>query len=271
MKDILAKLCETLHNPLTRDEMCQHMQALFHEFPLAKDEKELERPCSGTPNSLSLQQEENDEGISMMHASLDDINRDMARAKLYKEKTMSSDSEMPFQPRWAHRSPRLRRKQQPTHYPRHQIAKWGTRVGRMQMRRQRLFSPASPSSMLPPHVPVPLLQGEENPSSSIRGKGSMTLMHPARTSSTASHVVMIESKRGKAITPQHPKTQSEKPKSSKGKRYKGKYRLSQEMMSQYLKESQYFRCGEFGHVSRTCIPKKQKEDSDKDTRPRRYF
>ena len=111
MKDILAKLRKTLRNPLTRDEMRQHMQALLHEFPLAKDEKELERPrSSGTLDSLSLQQEEDDEGISMMHASLDDINRDMARAKLYKEKTMSSDSEMAFQPQWAHRSPRLRRK-----------------------------------------------------------------------------------------------------------------------------------------------------------------
>ena len=65
----------------------------------------------------------------------------------------------------------------------------------------------------------------------------MTLMHLVRKSSTTSRAVMIESKRGKAITPQHPKTQSEKPKSSKGKRYKGKYRHSQEMMSQYLKES----------------------------------
>ena len=106
MKDILANLCDTLCNPLTRDEMSQHMQALLYEFSLAKDEKELERPLSGTPNSLSLQQEENDEGISMMHASLDDINHDMARAKLYKEKTMSSDSETAFQPRWARKSPR---------------------------------------------------------------------------------------------------------------------------------------------------------------------
>ena len=98
MKDILAKLRETLCNPLTRDEMRQHMQALLHEFPLAKDEKELEQPRSRTPNSLSRQQEEDDKGISMMHASLDDINRDMARAKLYKEKTMSLDSDMAIQP-----------------------------------------------------------------------------------------------------------------------------------------------------------------------------
>ena len=91
--------------------------------------------------------------------------------------------------------------------------------------------------MLLPQVPIPLLQKEDKPSSSIRGKGNMTLMHPARTSSTTPHAVMIESKRGKAITPQHPKTQSEKLKSFKGKRYKGKFRLSQEIMSQYLKES----------------------------------
>ena len=84
MKDILAKICEILCNPSTRDEMRQHMQALLHEFSLAKDEKELEKPCSKTLDSLSLQQEEDDEGISMMHASLDDIDRDMARAKLYK-------------------------------------------------------------------------------------------------------------------------------------------------------------------------------------------
>ena len=74
------------------------MQALLHEFPLAKDEKDLERPLSGIPDSLSLQQEEDDEGISMMHASLDDIDHDMARAKLYKEKTMFSDSKTAFQP-----------------------------------------------------------------------------------------------------------------------------------------------------------------------------
>ena len=96
MKDILAKLCKTLCNPFTCDEMHQHMQALLHEFPLAKDKKELERPLSRTPNSLYLQQEEDDEGISMMHASLDDINYDMTRAKLYKEKIMSSNSELAF-------------------------------------------------------------------------------------------------------------------------------------------------------------------------------
>ena len=80
MKDILAKLHKTLHNPLTCDEMRQYMQALLHKFPLAKDKKELERPLSGTPYSLSLQQEEDDEGISMMHVSLDDIDCDMDRA-----------------------------------------------------------------------------------------------------------------------------------------------------------------------------------------------
>ena len=165
MKDILAKLRETLRNPLTRDEMCQHMQALLHEFPLEKDEKELERPLSGTPDSLSLQQEEDNEGISMIHASLDDIDHDMVCAKLYKEKTMSSDSKTAFQPQWAHRSPRSRRKQQPTHSPRHEIAKWGTQVGRMQKRRRRLFCSTS-LSMLSPQVPIPLLQGEDKPSSS---------------------------------------------------------------------------------------------------------
>ena len=149
MNDILAQLREILCNPFTRDEMRQHMQALLHEFPLAKDEKELERPRSGTPDSFSWQQEENDKGIPMMHASLDNLERDMARAQLYKEKTMSSDSETTFQPRWACKSLRLQRKQQPTHSPRHEITKWETRIGRMQKRRQRLFSPASPS-MLPP-------------------------------------------------------------------------------------------------------------------------
>ena len=63
-------------------------------------------------------------------------------------------------------------------------------------------------------------------------------MHQARTSSTTSRAVMVESKGGEAIALKHPKTQSDKPNPSKGKRYKGKYRLSQEMMSQYLKESQ---------------------------------
>ena len=205
-----------------------------------------------------------------MHASLEDIKRDMARAKLYKEKTMSSDSETAFQPQWARKSPRLRLKRQPNHFPRHEIAKWGTCVGRMQKRRRRLFSPAS-LSMLPPQVPMSLLQEEDNPSSSIQGKRSMKFMHQARTSSTTSCAMIHESKGGEAMAPRHPKTQIDKPKSSKGKRYKGKYKLSQEMMSQYLKESQCFWCGEFGHVSRTCIPKKQKEDFDKDTRPRRYF
>ena len=81
----------------------------------------MEWPRIETPDSLSLQQEENDEGISMMHASLDDINCDIARAKLYKEKTMPSDSKMAFQPQWARKSPRLRRKRQPTHSPGHEI------------------------------------------------------------------------------------------------------------------------------------------------------
>ena len=122
MQDILAKLRETLRNPFTRVEMMrQHMQALLHEFSLAKEETKLEWPLCETPNSLSLRQEEEDEGISMMHASLDDIVRDMARAKLYKEKTMSSDSETTFQPRWAHRSPRSRCKQPPSHSPMHEI------------------------------------------------------------------------------------------------------------------------------------------------------
>ena len=110
MKDILANLRKTLHNPLTHDEIRQHMQALLHEFPLAKDEKELERPRSGTPDSFLWQQEEDDEGIPMMHASLDDLKCDMTRAQLYKEKTMSSDSETAFQPRWACKSPRSRHK-----------------------------------------------------------------------------------------------------------------------------------------------------------------
>ena len=72
------------------------------------------------------------------------------------------------------------------------------------------------------------------------------------------------------MAPRHPKTCSDKPKSSKGKHYKGKYKLSQEMMHKYLKESRCFKCGEFGHVTRTCIPKKPKGDSDDDSRPGRY-
>ena len=85
-----------MRNPLTREAMRKHMQDLLHEFPLAKEETKLERPLCGTPNSLSLRQEKEDEGNSMMHASLDDIECDMARAKLYKEKTMSSDSKIAF-------------------------------------------------------------------------------------------------------------------------------------------------------------------------------
>ena len=62
MKDILAKLRETLRNPLMRDEMHKHMQDLLREFPLAKDKTKLEWPLRETLNSLSLQQEEEDEG-----------------------------------------------------------------------------------------------------------------------------------------------------------------------------------------------------------------
>ena len=58
MKDLFAKLRETLHNPLTRDAVRHHMEALLQEFPLAKDERELEQPHSGTLDSLSLHQEE---------------------------------------------------------------------------------------------------------------------------------------------------------------------------------------------------------------------
>ena len=97
MKEILAKLRETMRNPLMHEEMRKHMQDLLHEFPLAKEEMELERPLSGTPNSLSSRQEEEDDGIPMMHVSLDNIEHDMACAKLFKEKTMSSDSDTAFQ------------------------------------------------------------------------------------------------------------------------------------------------------------------------------
>ena len=101
MKKILVKLRETLRNPLTHEAMRKHMQDFLHELPLAKEETELEQPLCGTPNSFSLRQEEKDEWISMMDASLDNIERDMAHAKLYKEKTMSSDSEAVSPPRWA--------------------------------------------------------------------------------------------------------------------------------------------------------------------------
>ena len=150
MRDLIANLHETLYDPLTRDEMRRQMQALLHEFPLAKEERGLERPPSRTLDSLYLQPKEDDEGISLMYATLDDIDCDTARAQLYKEKTMSSESKTAFQPRWACKSPQLQqRKRQPNHSPRHEIAKCQTRVGRMQMRRQSLVSPAS-SSMLPP-------------------------------------------------------------------------------------------------------------------------
>ena len=178
------------------------MQDLLHEFSLAKEETKLERPLHRTPNSSSLQQEEKDKGISMMHASLDDIERDMARAKLYKQKTMSSNSETAFQPRWAHRSPRSRCKQQPSQSSMHEIAKWGKRVERMQKRRRRLFSPASPSD-LPPKVPIPLLQGEDKHFSSKQGKGSTKYMHQARACSTKPGDVMAESKGREAIVTKH--------------------------------------------------------------------
>ena len=61
IKEILAKLRETLRNPLTHKAMCKHTQYLLHEFSLAKEETKLERPLCETPNSLSLRQEEEDE------------------------------------------------------------------------------------------------------------------------------------------------------------------------------------------------------------------
>ena len=110
--------------------------------------------------------------------------------------------------------------------------------------------------MLLPQVLIPLLQGEDKPSSSIRGKGSTKLMHQSRTSSTMSRAMIIKSKRGEAISPKHPKTQDVMQMSSTVKRYKGKYKLSQEMISQYLKESKCFKCGGYGHVSHKCLPNK---------------
>ena len=71
--EILAKLQETLQNPLMLKEMCSHMQDLLHEFNLAKEETRLERPLCGTPDSLPSWQEEEDDGLPMMHALLDDI------------------------------------------------------------------------------------------------------------------------------------------------------------------------------------------------------
>ena len=91
MKDLITKLRETLDDPLMGDEMRRQMQALLHEFPLAKEERGLERPPSGTLDSLYLQPKEDGEGISLMYATLYDIDCDTARAQLYKEKTMSSE------------------------------------------------------------------------------------------------------------------------------------------------------------------------------------
>ena len=110
----------------------------------------------------------------------------------------------------------------------HEIAKWGKQAGRMQKRRRRLFSHAS-LLVLPPGVPIPFLQGEDEPSSSKQGKGSTKHMHQARAYSTKPRDVMVESKGREAIALKHPKTQDAKPMSSQGKRYKGKHRLSQEM------------------------------------------
>ena len=93
MTEILAKLRETLQNPLMHKEVCSHMQDLLHEFNLAKEEKGLEWPLCRTLNSLTSWQEEEDQGLPMMHSSLDDIQQDMARAKIFKEKTMSSNSD----------------------------------------------------------------------------------------------------------------------------------------------------------------------------------
>ena len=94
MIEFLVKPQETLQNPLMRKELCSHMQDLLHEFNLAKEEMGLERPLSGTPNSLSSRQEEEDEGLLMMHALLDDIQHDTAHAKLFKDKMVSSKSDM---------------------------------------------------------------------------------------------------------------------------------------------------------------------------------
>ena len=140
----------------------------------------------------------------------------------------------------------------------------------MQKWRQSLISLASPLMLLPPD-PIPFLHEEDKPSSSKQGKATTNHLHQTKTPSTPTHAEMVESKGGESIAITHPKTQSDKPKSAKGARYKGKHKLSQEMMSQYLREGKCFRCGGYGHVSRTCIPKKPKDDSDIDTRPGRYF
>ena len=165
MRDLIAKLRETLYDPLTRDEMRRQMQALLHEFPLAKEERGLERPPSRTLDSLYLQPKEDEKGICMMYATLDDIDCDLACDQLYKEKTMSSDSEAASPPRWAQRSLRSKSKQHPTHSPRHESAKWGNQVRGMQKWRQSLISPAS-SLMLLPQDPIPFLHEEDEPSSS---------------------------------------------------------------------------------------------------------
>ena len=81
----------------------------------------------------------------------------------------------------------------------------------------------------------------------------------------------VESKGGDAKVLTQPKTQNAKLKSAKGARYKGKNKLSPKMIAQYLKEGRCFWCGDYGHVSQTCTPKKPKDDSDEDTRPGRYF
>ena len=163
-----------------------------------------------------------------MHALLDDIQRDMAHAKLFKEKTMSSDSDMAFQWRRAHRSPSPWYKGQPSHSPTHEYANWEKRARRMQKRRRRLLSSASPSG-LPQRISIPMPQGEEEYSSSKWGTGG--LKHEAQGYSTKPREVMAESKGRDAIAPKNPKNQDAKPMSSKGERYKGKNRLSQEMIS----------------------------------------
>ena len=140
----------------------------------------------------------------------------------------------------------------------------------MQKRRQSLISPASPLMLIPPD-PIPFLHKEEEPSSSKQGKATKKHLHQTKTPLTPTRAKMVESKGGEAIALTHPKTQSDKPKSAKGARYKGKHKLSQEMMSQYLREGKCFRSGGYKHVSRTFIPKRPKDDSDIDTRLGRYF
>ena len=95
----------------------------------------------------------------------------------------------------------------------------------MQKRRRRLFSLTSPS-ILPQRVSIPMLQGEEESSSSKQGKVSTKHMHQAGAYSTKPCDVMGESKGREALVPKHPKTQEVKQMSSMGKCYKGKYRLS---------------------------------------------